>query len=244
MHSFTHYHTRPDAQPAPSRRGATITLSAWRYDLIVRWFVMHGKEQVFRGKIADLARLQSGEAVLDVGCGTGTQALVAKERVGTTGRVCGIDPSVSLLAGARRKAARAGLAIDFQVGGIERIAFADQSFDVVLSTFMFHHVPDDLKRQGLSEVARVLKPDGRLLVVDFKHTEEPQKQPGQFGAGELGLQELPALMKEAGFAQVESGEISFHIRSLDAGHKQYDYTLARKSTAEARRSADFVRHVL
>src|SRR2546421_8698595 len=160
MHSFTHHHERPNAQPTPSKREAIITFSAWRYDLIVRWLVMRGKEQVFRGKIADLARLQSGEAVLDVGCGTGTQALVAKERIGKTGHVCGIDPSVSLLAGARRKAARAGLTIDFRVGGIERIAFPDRSFDVVLSTFMFHHLPDDLKRQGLSEVARVLKADG------------------------------------------------------------------------------------
>jgi SAM-dependent methyltransferase len=232
MHSFTHHHQRRDAQPPSSRRGAIITFPAWRYDLIVRWFVMHGKERVFRAKIADLAQLQAGEAVLDVGCGTGTQALVAKVRVGTTGRVCGIDPSVSLLAGARRKAARAGLAIDFQVGGIEHIAFPDQSFDVVLSTFMFHHVPDDLKRQGLSEVARVLKTDGRLLVVDFKHSEGPHKQPGQFGAGALGLQELPALMKEAGFSQVETSEIPFHIRSLAAGHQLYGYVLARKGAVE------------
>src|SRR5512147_2292510 len=100
MHSFTHHHQRRDAQPPSSRRGAIITFSAWRYDLIVRWFVMHGKEREFRGKIADLVQLQSGEAVLDVGCGTGTQALAAKKRVGEAGRVCGIDPSVSLLAGA------------------------------------------------------------------------------------------------------------------------------------------------
>lgn len=229
MYSFTHHHRRSDERSASRKREAIITFSAWRYDLIVRWFVMHGKEQVFRQMVADLARLQPGEAVLDVGCGTGTLALKAKEHVGQTGRVCGIDPSMPLLAGARRKAERAGLALDFQVGGIEQIGFPDQSFDVVLSTFMLHHVPDDLKNQGLSEIARVLKAEGRLLVVDFKRPEGHQDQPGQFG-----LQDLPALMKEAGFSQTETGEIPFPIRSFDAGHQHYGFVLARKSETEAR----------
>ena len=90
---------------------------------------------------------------------------------------------------------------------IEQLSFPDQSFDVVLSTLMMHHVPDDLKRRGLSEIARVLKAGGCLLVVDFKRPEEYQSQPGQFGVGEMGLQDLPVLMKEAGFSQMETGEI-------------------------------------
>ncbi|HEV2656051.1 MAG TPA: hypothetical protein VGT82_13890, partial [Ktedonobacteraceae bacterium] len=52
-------------------------------------------------------------------------------------------------------------------------------------------------------------PGGRLVIVDFKHSQEHQGQPAQFGAGEIGLQDLPALMKEAGFSQIESGEIPF-----------------------------------
>lgn len=182
--------------------------------------------------IADLVRLQPGEAVLDVGCGTGTLALVAKKRVGETGRVCGIDPSMQLLTGARRKAVRAGLPIDFQLGGIEQIPFSDQSFDVVISTFMMHHLPDDLKHQGLSEIARVLKAEGYLLVVDFKRPEEDQRQPGQVGVGSTGLQDLPVLMKEAGFSQTETGEIPFHMRSLAAGHQNHGFVLARKSQTE------------
>src|SRR5882724_1248484 len=177
MHSFTHHHRESDEKSIPERQGV-ITISAWLYDLMTQWFVMHGKEQTFRRMIADLAQLQPGEAVLDVGCGTGTLALVAKKRVGEMGRVCGIDPSSQLLVGARRKAKRAVLPIDFQPGGIEQIPFSNQSFDVVLSTFMMHHLSDDLKRQGLSEIVRVLKPGGRLLVVDFKRPEEDQSQPG------------------------------------------------------------------
>jgi SAM-dependent methyltransferase len=188
--------------------------------------------------VADLVGLQPGETVLDVGCGTGTLALVAKELVGEMGRVCGIDPSVQLLVGARRKAERASLLVDFQSGGIEQIPFADRSFDVVLSTFMMHHLSDDLKHQGLSEVARVLKSGGRLLIVDFKRPEEQQVQPGQFGAGEIGLQGLPAFMKEAGFSQPETGEIPFRIRSLGgrkAGHQNYGFMLARKSLVEEKK---------
>jgi ubiquinone/menaquinone biosynthesis C-methylase UbiE len=213
---------------APRTRGI-IAFPAWLYDLVARWFVMGGREQEFRRMTVDLAQLQPGETVLDVGCGTGTLALAAYDRVGETGRVCGIDPSVQLLAGARRKAARRNLPITFQLGGIEQLTFPDQLFDVVLSTFMMHHVPDDLKRQGLSEIARVLKPGGRLLVVDFKRPDVHQDRPAHLGAGEIGLQDLPALAKEAGLSQIETGEIPFRIRSLAAGHQAYGFIRARKN---------------
>src|SRR5260370_15421464 len=128
------HHREPGEASAPETRGLVITW-AWRYDLLL-WFanlVFRGKWQALRRMTADLAQLQPGEAVLDVGCGTGTLALVARKRVGETGRVCCLDPSVSLLAGARRKAKRAGLSIDFQPGRIEQVPTSSQSFDRVLS---------------------------------------------------------------------------------------------------------------
>jgi ubiquinone/menaquinone biosynthesis C-methylase UbiE len=169
---------------------------ARRYDLLMG-VVTFGREQAFRQRIADLAWLQPGESVLDVGCGTGTLAMEARQRVGETGRVSGIDPSPQMIARASRKAERAGLEIDFQVGVIEQLAFPDQSFDVVLSTFMMHHLPDDLKRRGLAEIARVLKPGGRLLVLDMK---------GPAGPWKSRIADQPALLKEAGFSRVETGE--------------------------------------
>ncbi len=105
-----------------------------------------------------------------------------------------------MIARANRKAVRRDLAIKFQIGVIEQLSFPDQSFDVVLSTFMMHHLPDDLKRRGLAEIARVLKPGGRLLVLDMK---------GPVGPWKSNIADQPALMKEAGFTQVETGETSF-----------------------------------
>jgi ubiquinone/menaquinone biosynthesis C-methylase UbiE len=184
----------------------------WRYDLLV-WFadtfLLRGTLRKLRDHTIDLAQLQPGESVLDVGCGTGALAMETYERVGATGRVYGIDPGPKQIARARFKAERASLPIDFQVGVIEQLAFPDQSFDVVLSTLVMHHLPDDLKRLGLAEVARVLKPGGRLVIVDFKRAQMQQGQPARLGAGSLGLQDVPQLLSEAGFEHLESGEIPF-----------------------------------
>jgi ubiquinone/menaquinone biosynthesis C-methylase UbiE len=205
------HHGEIGTPSAPQTRGLVIT-SGRRYDLML-WLgnlMTRGKWQALRQMTADLARLQVGETVLDVGCGTGTLALIAKQRVGDTGRVSGIDPSVQMVARARRKAARSGLAIDFQVGVIERLAFPDQTFDVVLSTFMMHQLPDDLKRQGVAEIARVLKPGGRLLIVDTRRPEGHQDRPTRpihIGPWKSGIQDQPELMRAVGFAQIESGEL-------------------------------------
>src|SRR6266699_3804883 len=79
------------------------------------------------------------------------------------------------------------------------------SFDVVLSTLMMHHLPTSLKRQGLAEIARVLKPGGRLVIADFKRKQE--RQAVRFHAGGSSMQDLAALVKEAGFEQVETEEM-------------------------------------
>ena len=72
---------------------------------------------------------------------------------------------------------------------------------------MMHHLPDDLKQRGLAEVARVLKPNGRLIVVDFNRTQE--RRSGPLSAGNLELRDLPALMKEIGLYRMQGGEMPF-----------------------------------
>ena len=92
---------------------------------------MLGKEQSFRETSANLAHIQPGETVLDVGCGTGGLTLVAGEKVGSTGRVYGIDPAPEMIELASRKAIKARANIDFRVGVVEKINFPDGTFDVV-----------------------------------------------------------------------------------------------------------------
>jgi ubiquinone/menaquinone biosynthesis C-methylase UbiE len=176
-----------------------------------------GREQALRQMTADLAHLQPREAVLDVGCGTGTLALVAKRGVGAAGRVAGIDPAPQMIARAQSKAARRGLSIDFRVGVIERLPYPDHTFDVVLSSLMMHHLPDDLKRQGLAEIVRVLKPGGRLLVLDALPPSGPWRS---------GIQDQPALMREAGFAHIEVGRARFPALGYALG--QLDEAAAEK----------------
>jgi ubiquinone/menaquinone biosynthesis C-methylase UbiE len=212
MHTFAHHHHEETGEAqAGSTRGWVMNLG-WRYDLLVWFFdtfLLRGTLRKLPQRTADLAQLQVGEAVLDVGCGTGALAMVACTRVGAEGHVCGIDPGPRQVDRARTKAERAGLSIDFQVGVIEQLAFPDHSFDVVLSTLVMHHLPDDLKRLGLAEIVRVLKPGGRLVIIDFKRAQEQQGQDARLGAGSLGLQDLPQLLKEASCSQIESGEIAF-----------------------------------
>jgi len=72
---------------------------------------------------------------------------------------------------------------------------------------MMHHLSDTLKRQGLAEIARVLKPGGRLVIADFKRPEERPAQPVHFGAGGSRIQDLETLIKDAGFLRVEIEEM-------------------------------------
>jgi len=208
MHSFMHHVHGGSGDVSHQETQGRILDFGWRYDLFEWLFdpiLFHGKLRQLRLRTVALARIQPGEKVLDVGCGTGTLAIEAQGRVGAMGRVVGIDPGAQQIARARSKAARQKLPIDFQTGVIEHLAFADQEFDVVLSTIMMHHLPDVIKRQGLMEIARVLKPGGRLVIADFKGPKEPASGPARVGA----TPDLPDLVNGAGFSQVETEEMPF-----------------------------------
>ncbi len=190
---------------APETTGRTIRSWARFYDA-VSWLISFGKAPAIRKKTVALAQPAAGEKALDVGCGTGTLAIALRAKVGPGGEVVGIDAAPEMIAVARDKAAKQGADIDFRVGLIEEIPFPDDSFDLVLSSFMLHHLPDDLKRNGLAEIRRVLKPGGRFLVVDL--TVHGDSFVGHvmtlIGHGERGqASELRAIVDDAGFAEVE-----------------------------------------
>ena len=109
-------------------------------------------------KVADEARIQPGQRVLDVACGTGILARVAASRMQSSGRVVGIDPNPGMIALARQLAP----AIEWREARAEALPFPDQSFDAVVSQFGLMFFTD--RRQAVREMLRVLKSGGRLVV--------------------------------------------------------------------------------
>jgi ubiquinone/menaquinone biosynthesis C-methylase UbiE len=209
--------TQHTHEAAPETRGKTIRWWAPFYDA-VGWLMSFGHVNELRKGTLQIAALKPGESVLDVGCGTGTLTRKAAAEVGPDAKVVGIDASPEMIETARKKAAKSAPGIDFQVAPIEKLPFADAEFDVVLSSLMLHHLPDDLKEQGLAEVRRVLKPTGRLIAVDILGF------PGPFGPllGHKKDPEYPeklqAAVKAARFDPVER---------VDMGHDNMVYLRAR-----------------
>ena len=203
-----------------SRPVGAVLHSAVFYDVTV-WFATFGRERAFREKILSLVSPQAGETVVDIGCGTGTLAVLAKRAVGPTGQVCGIDASPAMIARARSKAQKAGVDLRFQNAAAQALPFPDASFDVALSTLMLHHLGRNARRQLACEMRRVIKPGGRVLVVDFaRSTRQRRRLLAHFhhGHGHVDLQEIVGLLRAADFDNVESGAV---------GIKELQYALAR-----------------
>ena len=136
------------------------------YDPLVR---LLGADTARRA-LLDQAAVRSGHRVLDIGCGTGTLALLIK-RLHPDVNVVGIDPDAKALARAKRKAERSAVSIRFDQGFSNELPYLEASFDRVFSTFMFHHLMVDQKEKTLYEVRRVLTPGGSLHLLDFTATE-------------------------------------------------------------------------
>lgn len=132
------------------------------YDPLLR---LLGEEHAKR-RLLEQARIAPAMRVLDFGCGTGTLAILAK-RLYPAAYVVGIDVDPGILEVARRKAATAGLEIDFRLGAVEGQDLAAGSFDRVLTTLVLHHLTTEEKRRALAALARLLRPGGELHIADF-----------------------------------------------------------------------------
>jgi ubiquinone/menaquinone biosynthesis C-methylase UbiE len=184
------------------------------YDVLMKRMTF-GRERALREMTVDLAGVKPGDSVLEVGCGTGTLTLAAKRRAGPSGQVFGIDVIPVMIELSQQKAAQAGEEIPFQLASIEEIPFPANTFDVVMCSFMIFHMSEKVRRKGISEIYRVLKPQGRLLVVD---SASPTKSLLKIfvkliSRGELppDLRELLPLMQASGFSTLEIAPVNFKI---------------------------------
>lgn len=195
-------------ESTPATKGLVLHSHARYYDVVVQLLTL-GHGGALHERLAELARLAPDEVVLDVGCGTGSLALAAKVRVGAGGAVHGIDASKEMIEQASRKAQRRRMPVDFRIASVEALPFPDHSFDVVCSTLMLHHLPRPLRRACAGEIARVLRPGGRVLMADFQAPARRRK--GWLAHlhrhGSVKVEEVRELLVSTGFRMLESGDV-------------------------------------
>lgn len=187
------------------------------YDLYMKRITL-GREDALRKMTVNLAQVKQGDCVLEVGCATGTLSLAAKRQAGPTGKVFGIDIIPGMIEVSRKKAAESKSDVLFQSGSIDNIPFPNDHFDVVICSFMIFHMSEKVRNKGIEEIFRVLKPQGRLLVLDLALPPNPVSQ----GILKLligfmlkhDLIELKPIMESSGFKQIEISQAKFRVFGL------------------------------
>jgi ubiquinone/menaquinone biosynthesis C-methylase UbiE len=215
-----HQHAGPSGHAhatAPATEGRLIHWASV-YDILLH-FKFLGRLGSLRSMTLDIAALRPGERVLDTGCGTGELTIAAARRVGKGGVVHGVDASPEMIEVARRNARRSAPEIEFHLEPVEAMSFPDASFDVALSSFVMHHLPGDLKQRALLEIRRVLRPGGRIVILDMQPTTRPPRPwesgwivsrlHGQAASTEVEVRAAQearaALLREAGYTGVKTG---------------------------------------
>ncbi len=178
------------------------------YDIVVNLITL-GRTKAIHRETLSLAGLRPGDSVLDIGCGTGVLMLEAERIVGPDGTLVGLDVEPAMIKQARRRASDNNSQATFEIAPIDHIPYPDGTFDVVFCTLVYHHLTDTQKREGLVELERVLKPNGRLVLVDINPTRRSilTSLPGhsQLERQDYVRHEVTEGMQVAGLTVVETG---------------------------------------
>lgn len=150
--------TKQDYIPALSFRFLTPF-----YDFIQKYIV---RDVRYKTLLIQQANIQAGHKVLDLGCGTGTLAIMAKQSQ-PDAEVFGLDADPDMLKVAKQKADEKNASVTFDVGFTNQLPYPDNSFDRVMSSIMIHHLKTPDKIKTAQEIFRVLKPNGELHIIDF-----------------------------------------------------------------------------
>jgi demethylmenaquinone methyltransferase/2-methoxy-6-polyprenyl-1,4-benzoquinol methylase len=213
-----------------------------KYDLMNDLMSM-GLHRIWKAYTVTVANLHEGDQVLDIAGGTGDLALAFAKKVGTSGRVVHTDINEAMLRTGRDRLVNAGVVLPTAVCDAEKLPFPDQQFDLVSVAFGLRNMTH--KDVALAEMSRVLKPGGRLLVLEFSKVAQPLEKAYDWYSfkilpklGELvakdsasyqylaesirmhpGQEALKTLMKANGFGHVDYHNLSAGLVALHVGIK-------------------------
>lgn len=180
-----------------------------------RMIALMTRERRWRGDLLALVAPEPGDTILDVGCGTGTFAIMLK-RACPSARIIGVDPDENVLAIARAKASAAGADVEWRRAFGDELAGLGVRVDKVVSSLVFHQCPLEVKRAILSACAAALADGGQLIVADYGRQRSPlmrllfrqvQMLDGFANTEPNAQGVLPGLIEAAGFRRVEERRV-------------------------------------
>ncbi|MBI3152275.1 MAG: methyltransferase domain-containing protein, partial [Chloroflexi bacterium] len=139
------------------------------YDPLLKWGM---REETFKRRLIQRANIRPNQRVLDLGCGTGTLTVMLKQSA-PEAQIIGMDGDEEVLAIARAKAEQAQMDIAWDYGLAYDLPYPDNSFDIVVSSLVIHHLVSADKVRAFREVRRILRPDGWFHILDFGRPFSP-----------------------------------------------------------------------